>query len=302
VYWSSRLGLRPWSPAEWLTLHPRVTPLWRRAVSDDTMPDADVIVVSYWQSALQARTLSPAKGRKFYLVQEYEMFMSGDDVRRGWIREAFLGPYRLLPISAAVAGLLRDCGATPEPIVPDGIDHDTFTLTQPIAGRTPFTAGFAWRPEPFKGTTVAVDALDRARRELGPAMAVWAYGAADPPVPAWIRFVARPSDALLTETLNRTSVFVMASDYEGWGQPGAEAMCCGAALATTDSAGVLEYAHDGVTALVSPPRDAAALARNIVALARDEATRARLAQAGWERVQEFTWKRAVDSLERALVS
>jgi glycosyltransferase involved in cell wall biosynthesis len=302
VYWSSRVGLRPWSPADWLTLDRRVTPLWRHSIDDDTMPDADALVVSFWQSALLARTLSPSKGRKFYLVQEYEMFMSGDEVRRGWMREAFLGPYRVIPISSAVAGLLRDCGAAPGPIVGDGIDHDTFTLTQPIDRRTPFTVGFAWRPEPFKGTAVAVEALERARRELGSSMAVWAYGAAEQPVPPWIRFVGRPSDALLAEALNRTSVFVMASDYEGWGLPGAEALCCGAALATTDSGGVREYAHDGVTALVSPPRDAAALARNVVALARDEALRVRLAQAGRERVRQFTWTRAVDGLERALVT
>jgi glycosyltransferase involved in cell wall biosynthesis len=301
VYWSSRVGLRPWSPADWLTLHPRVTPLWLRSVDDDMMPDADVIVVSFWQSALLARALSPSKGRKFYLVQEYEMFMSGDDVRRGWMREAFLGPFRVIPISEAVAGMLRERGAVPEPVVGDGLDLDTFALTQPIARRTPFTVGFAWRPEPFKGTAVAVEALEHARRELGSAMAVWVYGAAARSVPSWIRFVARPSDALLAEALNRTSVFVMASEYEGWGLPGAEALCCGAALVTTDSGGVLEYAHHGVTALVSPPRDAVALAHNIVALARDEALRIRLAQAGRERVQQFTWTRAVDGLERALV-
>ena len=48
-------------------------------------------------------------------------------------------------------------------------------------------------------------------------------------------------------------VFVVGSWFEGFCQPGLEAMACGVPLVTTNNGGCLEYAIDGETALVVPP-------------------------------------------------
>ena len=47
-------------------------------------------------------------------------------------------------------------------------------------------------------------------------------------------------------------VFVVGSWFEGFCQPGLEAMACGVPLVTTDNGGCREYAIDGETALVVP--------------------------------------------------
>ncbi len=75
-------------------------------------------------------------------------------------------------------------------------------------------------------------------------------------------------------------VFVCNSWEEGFGLPGIEAICCGAALVTTDTRGSRDYAVHGTTALVSPPRDPAALTRNVISLMRDPEARLRLVAAG----------------------
>jgi GT2 family glycosyltransferase len=51
-------------------------------------------------------------------------------------------------------------------------------------------------------------------------------------------------------------VFAVGSWFEGFCQPGLEALACGVPLVTTDNGGCREYAIDGKTALVVPPRDA----------------------------------------------
>ena len=68
-----------------------------------------------------------------------------------------------------------------------------------------------------------------------------------------------------------------------------EAMACGAALVTTDTGGSWDYAADGDTALVSPPKQPEQLANNIARILNDEALRAKLAESGLQKIGEFSW-------------
>ena len=83
--------------------------------------------------------------------------------------------------------------------------------------------------------------------------------------------------------------------------PSMEAMACGAALATYDNGGSRDYAIDGVTALVAPRRDVAALGTAVGRLVEDRALRDRLARAGQHLVTtRFDWDRATVRLEAVL--
>lgn len=96
-------------------------------------------------------------------------------------------------------------------------------------------------------------------------------------------------------------LFVVGSWFEGFGQPGLEALACGTPLVTTDNGGCLEYAIDGETALVVPPRDAAAMADAISRLRGDPDLAARLRQAGLNLVDtDFNWERRTTAFEEIL--
>ena len=85
-------------------------------------------------------------------------------------------------------------------------------------------------------------------------------------------------------------VFVVGSWFEGFCQPGLEALACGVPLVTTDNGGCLEYAIDGETALVVPPRDPVAMAQAIGRLLDDPVLAATLRANGLELVaQRFDW-------------
>jgi glycosyltransferase involved in cell wall biosynthesis len=300
VYWAGAAGVLHWSPRAWVSCDSHLRPAWVARIEDDWLPDADVIIVSHWQSATRARRLSPSKGIKFYLVQEYEFFMSADAALRRRIASAFASGYHTLAISHAVADMLTRCGATPGALVPDGVELDTFVRTTPVTERDAMTVGMPWRPEAFKGVSVGLEALEIARR-LHP-LKVWAFGS-DPPlgVPDWVEYLHRPSDSQLCRRLNDTAVFVVPSAFEGFGLPGAEAMACGAALVSTDNGGVRTYAEPGIHALLSPPDDAATLASNLARMVSDAALRHRIAAAGYERIREFSWERSTDALQAALL-
>ena len=96
----------------------------------------------------------------------------------------------------------------------------------------------------------------------------------------------------LTETpgawLGSADAFVLASDFEGWGNVVAEAMAAGLPVVSTDcDFGPREMIEDGVSGLLVPHNDAAALARGLSRLLGDAALRARLGAAAKERAAAF---------------
>jgi glycosyltransferase involved in cell wall biosynthesis/GT2 family glycosyltransferase len=96
-------------------------------------------------------------------------------------------------------------------------------------------------------------------------------------------------------------VFVVGSRFEGFGQPGLEALACGTPLVTTDNGGSREYAVDGETALVVPTSDPAAMAEAIRRLQVDRSLAQRLTANGLRLVAErFDWEARTDDLETVL--
>jgi GT2 family glycosyltransferase len=96
-------------------------------------------------------------------------------------------------------------------------------------------------------------------------------------------------------------VFAVGSWFEGFCQPGLEALACGTPLVTTDNGGCREYAVDGETALVVPPRDAPKMAAAIRRLLDDPRLAAHLSANGLELVEDdFDWERRTDQFAEVL--
>jgi len=99
----------------------------------------------------------------------------------------------------------------------------------------------------------------------------------------------------------KAEVFVVGSHYEGFGQPGLEALACGVPLVTTDNGGCREYAISEETALVVPPKEPESMAEAIRRLREDDELRHRLAANGLELVrQRFDWETSAQLLEERL--
>jgi len=90
-------------------------------------------------------------------------------------------------------------------------------------------------------------------------------------------------------------LFVMSSVTEGLGTSLLDAMAASRPIVATSAGGIPEIVEDGVTGLLVPPRDHAALAAAIVRLLRDDEARRRMGDAGFARVNErFTVERMVE--------
>jgi glycosyltransferase involved in cell wall biosynthesis len=100
--------------------------------------------------------------------------------------------------------------------------------------------------------------------------------------------------------LQAMDVFCLPS-YANEGVPQAilQAMLCGLAIVTTPVGAILEAVSDGDTALVVPPKDAAALARAVARLLDDDTFAARLGAAARRRASaDFSRETMLDHMEQ----
>jgi hypothetical protein len=271
----------------WCALDERVISLLVPSLHERFVPRADAVVATSWNTAGWVAGYGADRGRKFHWVFEA-------DASRGPaadVRASLELPLAKIVANRAVERALEGMGQCAAARLPVCFEADRFVLTAPIEPRT--DVGMFFSAAPIKG---AADGLE-AMRLAGVGTPVL-FGSG--PGPDGARFVDSPPDAALAALYNSLAIFVQPSWSEGWGLPAFEAMGCGCAVAATSTDGVAEFADHEQTALLSPPRDPAALARNIRRLREDDALRCRLARAAAEHVRRFAWGPAVERLEALL--
>jgi glycosyltransferase involved in cell wall biosynthesis len=94
---------------------------------------------------------------------------------------------------------------------------------------------------------------------------------------------------------SQADLFVSAELRAGWSNTSAEAMACGVPVVCTPS-GTRDFAFHNKTAFVVPWALPYLLRRGIRQLILDQGLRQRLAQAGYRKIQEFTWSALADRL------
>jgi Sulfotransferase family/Glycosyl transferases group 1 len=183
--------------------------------------------------------------------------------------------------------------------VPQGLDRAVFAPGPKSSERPPRVTLMTHRLD-WKGVEDALTALSLVRAARDD-VEVALFGSE--PVEGEGSFLESPTRPEVATLLRSSAVHVVASWEEGFGLIGAEAIACGAALATTDTKGSRDYALDGRTALVSPTRDPRALAENILKLLDDAGLRDRLILAGQRHLRGVMppWSEAARRMACALL-
>lgn len=303
TYIARGIGLRGGvGPRRWMNVHPGVKIRWAPSLHQRWIPSGDIVIATSWNTAEFAEKYPESCGQKYYFVQDYEFYMSASPDIKARMAATYRGPFKNLVISPACETMIKECGGQVHSMVPNGLDHEQFRLKVPIDSKERKYIGFPVRPEPFKRTADAIAACDLLRKESAAAnIEYWGFGARKPENwPEWINFIERPSDEELIDWYNRSIVFLVPSEYEGWGLPGSEAMCCGAALVSTRNGGVNAYAIDEDNALLVFPGDINAMAIAMKRLLKNSNQQSILAAKGESSIRKFNWTSSVVCMESAL--
>ena len=283
------------SKVPWYPVDSRVELLQVPVATASNVPDGDVL----FGSLLEGEDYPEEKGMRFRFFQSYAVGSWKQVQEDAFWREPI--PKIVIARWLYEQGLNLGVPADEMIHIPNGIDHSKYRITRLIENR-PLRVAMLYHTSPMKGAEDGIKALELAKREFTILQAVL-FGKFPRPktLPDWIEYHHDPpQEELVGSIYNGSSIYLCPSWREGWHLPPAEAMACGCAVVSTDIGGVQDYAEQGFTALLSPPKDPEALAANLLRLIEDDELRIRLAKAGHERVQEFTWERSTELLEQFL--
>lgn len=194
----------------------------------------------------------------------------------------------------------------PIDVIPNGVDTTRYAPER--ARECELLDGFegpvvliSSRPTAAKGIQFAIDAIPRIlaeNREVrfvfagGGNMDVWRRSLADRGIPehAFVSLGYVPYEKL-PSLYARATVYLLPTLYENVPLRMLEAMSCGVPVIATRVAGIPEVITDGKDGLLIPPRDAGAIAANVLRLLDDEAFARGLGRAARETmVARCDWK------------
>lgn len=289
------------------TLHPTVALLNEshrfldrpRPVTDGDLPDADIVIATWWETAEWMNALSPSKGRKVHFAQGYEVFpyLPLDRVIR-----TYQMPFHRIAVSNYVRSEIETNHAVSGiKVVP--ISTDMADLEVPPRSKAVHpTIGFLYSTPSFKNSRLAIEAASRAR-EVIPQLRVLAFGASPPdpslPLPDWVTFHLRPAQADIPGIYAACDAWLFTSEKEGFGLPLLEAMACGTPVLAT-RAGAAPDLIDGRNGWLLDPSPAAfAEAIQMVASMPQERWLVH-SNAAQETARRWSWDGATSAFEDCL--
>lgn len=284
---------------DWQPIDPRVKSLYVPNSGASHIPDADAIFATAWQTVRSVLECPPKKGEKFYLIQGYETFMGS----KALVDETWRAPLHKVATSKWLIEIGEQIGCGNVAYVANAIDHERYRLIQPIEGRPPRIA-MTFTKGTLKGSPDGIKALEIVREKHPDLKAVF-FGVTNlrPRIPKWIEYYSNPpQEFIIQEIYNKSSIFLSPSWSEGFALPPAEAAACGCAIVATDSGGIRDYLENGVTGMMSPPKDPQRLTENLCFLLANDNFRVRLALAAKKRVIDLSWDRSTSLLEDLLVN
>jgi len=279
---------------DWHSIDRRVELLYVPNSDSERIPDGDILFATGWQTVASVLACPARKGEKCYLIQHYETCMGPKEL----VDATWRSPLHKVVVSKWLLEIGNGLGSEDLAYIPNAIDHQRYQLIRPIEGRKPRVA-MMFSEVPFKGSADGIEAIAIAL-ERHPGLEAVFFGTSPPKrnIPPWIDYHRNPpQDFIVREIYNGSSIFLCPSISEGFALPPAEAAACGCAVVATDNGGIRDFVEDGVTGLLSAPREPKKLAENLSLLLEDDDLRMRLATACNRLVSNLSWKHSTDLME-----
>src|SRR6476661_11129492 len=125
VWWKQlTYRLRGLSRPPWFPLHEAVRSLIVPEITDQYVPDADITMSTWWEMTYMISRLGEAKGKKFNLVQDHEVWKGHEELVHGSYRL----PVHHLVIAKYLQDLLEQHSGIRPHHIPNAINHEKFRL------------------------------------------------------------------------------------------------------------------------------------------------------------------------------
>ena len=130
-------------------------------VHDKFIRDADIIMSTWWSTAIEVNKLSFQKGKKFNYVQDYEIWLGFvEKVHQSYV----LNNTKIITIAKYLIKIIKEVSGTAPFYIPYGIDFKKFDIFIPIEKRKPSKVIMLYSEDNRKDSETGIKALLNAKQ------------------------------------------------------------------------------------------------------------------------------------------
>ena len=268
-----------------------------RAITAQDVPDADILIATWWETALWMHTMPKSKGRKVHLIQGYEVWLDPQVVAR--VHAALQLPNLKIAISSDLKQTIEEkLGPLGIQVVPNAVDLEQFNAVQREKQVTP-TVGFVYAHAAIKGADICKRACELARLQL-PQLKVVAFGADQPsndqPLPTGTEYFYRPKQSQLKDIYARCDAWLFGSRLDSFGLPILEAMACRTPVIAVPVGAAHDLLGDGTGVLVAKESPIAMAAAIVTLCSQPASDWLALSDRAYRKAHSYSWEDATTRL------
>ncbi|MCO8120677.1 glycosyltransferase family 4 protein [Stieleria sp. TO1_6] len=263
------------------------------------VPDADVLIPTFWTTAHWAATMPPQKGARVYFLQDYGI--------PGQTWEQIQPTLSICPHIITLCDWLaeetrRRCDSSQISIVRNAVDLDHFVMGD--VQRIPNRFGMVYRSAPSKGCKDAFLALAKAAEQTSIELLTFGQqpSRAERELFDNVQVLGRVPESELPEVYGSCRGWIFPSRLEGFGLPILEAMACHTPVIGTTAGAGRDLISQGGGILV-PVADIDATADAIVRMSTmDDAAWKKLSSVAYQTASGYSWQDAATRFESVLLA
>jgi glycosyltransferase involved in cell wall biosynthesis len=277
----------------------RVLDVWR-PVTDDDVPDGDIVIATWWETAEWVSRLRKEKGAKVYFIQGHEVFPHLPARSRETYR---LAMHKVVVAQWLKQVMISEYGDEVVDVVPNSVDHRQFFAAPREKQHRP-TVGLLYSTAPIKGVDLAVEALKIVGRSF-PDLRIICFGnkaiQPDLRLPDGSQFFLDPPQSEIRNLYAQCDVWITASRTEGFNLPAMEAMACRTPVVSTRTGWPAEAVKSQLNGVLVDIDDLTAFVDGIEwILTRSAAEWRNLSANAFATVSSSSWESSAAMFERAL--
>lgn len=256
--------------------------------------DADASIATSWPTSYPVYHFSRSKGRKYYLIQDYEVWNANVKL----VDRSYTLPLKRIVCCKNMQDLLLKKFGSDSELIYIGLDRDRFN-NDGKKYNDPRQILFNDHSLPNKNVEGSIYTCEKLRPEY-PKLKFKSFGVKKyHKMPEFIEFTENPNDNEITRLYSESDIFIFASKYEGFGSPPSEAMACECAIVANAIGAVAEYSSHKVNAIHADPEDQDGLYKGVKYLLENPGEIQKISKAAYHHIREFlNWDNSIEHFEK----
>ena len=279
---------------KWFNLSPKVRKINVYSLRKKTFKDYDTVVATAAETAVFVNSLSNKK--KIYLIQDFEKNWQLNEEQ---LFKTYNYPnMKLVVISKWLMKRISEHTNKNIYYIPNGIDKRFFYNQN--GNRKKHSIAMLYHLDERKAASVGLDVIFKLKQKYSD-LVVNLFGTPkrEDSWPKWIHYTRSASPEEVADIMNKSSVFLCTSRFEGFGLTGLESMFCGCLFVTTDCGGIREYASED-NAIICGIGNVKELFDGVSKIFNSDVTKGQILRNSKKVKNEFSLRKSQEKFERLI--